>query len=40
MSGYNEQDATGRFDSAGLAGFVQKPFAARTLLGTLERSLV
>ena len=39
MSGYNEQDATGRFDSAGLVGFVQKPFAARTLLDTLERSL-
>jgi CheY-like chemotaxis protein len=39
MSGYNEQDATGRFDSTGLAGFVQKPFAARTLLEILERSL-
>jgi two-component system cell cycle sensor histidine kinase/response regulator CckA len=39
MSGYTEQDATGRFDSTGLAGFVQKPFAARTLLETLERSL-
>ncbi len=39
MSGYTEQDATSRFDSAGLAGFVQKPFAARTLLETLERSL-
>ncbi len=39
MSGYTEQDATGRFDSTGLAGFVQKPFAARTLLETLERVL-
>ena len=39
MSGYNEQDATSRFDVGGLAGFVQKPFAARTLLDTLERSL-
>ncbi len=40
MSGYNRQDATSRFDSGGLAGFVQKPFAARTLLETLERALV
>ncbi len=39
MSGYTEQDATGRFDSDGLAGFVQKPFAARTLLEILERAL-
>ena len=39
MSGYTEQDAVGRFDSAGLVGFVQKPFAARTLLEILERTL-
>jgi len=25
-SGYNEQDATGRFSGKGLAGFVQKPY--------------
>jgi two-component system cell cycle sensor histidine kinase/response regulator CckA len=39
MSGYNRRDATSRFDATGLAGFVQKPFAASTLLDTLERSL-
>ncbi len=39
MSGFNQHDATRRFDATGLAGFVQKPFAARTLLDTLERSL-
>jgi len=39
MSGYTEQDAIGRFDTTGLAGFVQKPFAARGLLEILERTL-
>ena len=40
MSGYNQQDAVGRFTGKGLAGFVQKPFeieriltAVRTVLG-------
>jgi PAS domain S-box-containing protein len=34
-SGYNEQEATGRFDGKGLAGFIAKPFD----LGTFQRKL-
>jgi two-component system, cell cycle sensor histidine kinase and response regulator CckA len=30
-SGYNEADAMGRFQGAGLAGFIQKPYTAREL---------
>ena len=30
-SGYNEQDATRRFDGKGLAGFIQKPFTISSL---------
>ncbi len=39
MSGYSRRDAMRRFESGGVAGFVQKPFAAKTLLETLEDSL-
>jgi PAS domain S-box-containing protein len=38
-SGYNEQEATNRFVGKGLAGFVQKPFDARTLLAKLDEAL-
>lgn len=38
-SGYNEQDATGRFAGKGLAGFVQKPFDHETLVRRI-RSVV
>jgi len=38
-SGYNEQDATNRFVGKGLAGFVQKPFDAKTLLSKLDEAL-
>lgn len=38
-SGYNEQDATNRFAGKGLAGFVQKPFDAKTLLSKLDEAL-
>ena len=37
-SGYNEQDATNRFVGKGLAGFVQKPFDAKTLLSKLDEA--
>jgi CheY-like chemotaxis protein len=39
MSGYAESDSMQRFGEDGLAGFVQKPFAARTLLAALETGL-
>src|SRR6478736_7700613 len=32
MSGYNQQDAVGRFTGKGLAGFVQKPFEIERIL--------
>lgn len=38
-SGYNEQEATNRFVGKGLAGFVQKPFDAKTLLSKLDEAL-
>ena len=31
MSGYDQKEATKRFGTEGLAGFLQKPFAARVL---------
>jgi FixJ family two-component response regulator len=34
-SGYNEQDAVGRFTGRGKAGFVQKPYRTQTLLDRL-----
>ncbi|MFH1465035.1 MAG: response regulator [Pseudomonadota bacterium] len=39
MSGYSESDSVQRFGEDGLSGFVQKPFAARTLLAALEAGL-
>jgi signal transduction histidine kinase len=38
-SGYNEADLTRRFDGAGLAGFLQKPFTMSSLREILRRSL-
>jgi PAS domain S-box-containing protein len=38
-SGYSEQEATNRFVGKGLAGFVQKPFDAKTLLSKLDEAL-
>ena len=38
-SGYTEQDATTRFAETGLAGFMQKPFSADTLAGTVRAAL-
>jgi len=35
-SGYNEQEATGRFPGEGLAGFVQKPYRPETLAAVLR----
>ena len=39
MSGYSRRDAMRRFVAGSVSGFVQKPFAARTLLETLEECL-
>jgi PAS domain S-box-containing protein len=39
ISGYNEQEATRRFASEGLAGFIQKPFALETLRQALRAAL-
>ena len=36
MSGYNEQDVTGRFSGKGLAGFIQKPFGQRDLIQIMQ----
>jgi PAS domain S-box-containing protein len=38
-SGYSEQEAMSRFAGKGLAGFVEKPFRAQTLLEKLEAVL-
>jgi len=38
-SGYNEQDATGRFVGEGLAGFIQKPFMLRDLEAILRMAI-
>jgi len=38
-SGYNEQDATSRFAGKGLAGFLQKPWTAQSLVEAVERVL-
>jgi two-component system, cell cycle sensor histidine kinase and response regulator CckA len=35
-SGYTEQDAAARFDGPGTAGFIQKPYALKTLAAALE----
>ncbi|MBI2767811.1 MAG: PAS domain S-box protein [Chloroflexi bacterium] len=36
MSGFSEQDATGRFEGKGLAGFIQKPYDLATLRDMLK----
>jgi PAS domain S-box-containing protein len=38
-SGYNEQEIVGRFVEKGLAGFIQKPYKASTLLAKLKALL-
>jgi two-component system cell cycle sensor histidine kinase/response regulator CckA len=38
-SGYTERDATARFPGRGLAGFLQKPFAADDLIALMRRVL-
>ena len=38
-SGYNEQEATGRFSGKRLAGFIQKPFQALDLMKTMHEAL-
>ena len=38
-SGYNEVEAIQRFAGKGLAGFLQKPYAARTLLESVKALL-
>ena len=40
MSGFNEQEAVGRFTGKGLAGFVQKPFEANSLAKAIHRVLL
>jgi PAS domain S-box-containing protein len=39
MSGYNEQEAISRFESKGLAGFLQKPFTVEKLAAKLRSIL-
>jgi len=39
MSGYNEEDAGGRFVGEGLAGFLEKPFSTQGLGAAIERVL-
>jgi len=39
-SGYNEQDSTQKFDSQGLAGFIQKPYWPESLENTLRKVLI
>ena len=39
MSGYNELEASQRFASAGLAGFLEKPFTADQLAQKLQAAL-
>lgn len=39
MSGYNAIEATRRFTSAGLAGFIEKPYSARKLAAKVEEVL-
>ena len=38
-SGFNERDAIERFEGGELAGFIQKPFRAKTLIGTVAKAL-
>jgi CheY-like chemotaxis protein len=39
MSGYNEEEAGGRFVGKGLAGFLEKPFSTQGLSAAIERVL-
>jgi CheY-like chemotaxis protein len=39
MSGYNEPQATNRFEGAGLAGFIQKPFRLQDLIAKVREVL-
>jgi two-component system, cell cycle sensor histidine kinase and response regulator CckA len=39
MSGYNEEEASGRFDGKELAGFLEKPFSTGALTAVVERAL-
>jgi two-component system, cell cycle sensor histidine kinase and response regulator CckA len=39
MSGYSEQEVAGRFDLAGLAGFLHKPFSAHDLQERIQGAL-
>ncbi len=39
MSGYSEQEAMGRFEGNGVAGFLQKPFQIQTLREKVEALL-
>jgi DNA-binding NarL/FixJ family response regulator len=38
-SGYDEDDATGRFVGRGLAGFIQKPYRPEALVTAIRRAL-
>jgi signal transduction histidine kinase/CheY-like chemotaxis protein len=40
MSGYNQQEAVGRFTGKGLAGFVQKPFEIERLIAAVRQVLL
>jgi CheY-like chemotaxis protein len=40
MSGYNQQEAVGRFTGKGLAGFVQKPFEIERLITAIRQVLL
>ncbi len=39
-SGYNEQEAVGRFAGRGLAGFIQKPYSPSELVELIRRTLL
>jgi len=39
MSGYNDENATGRLAAEGLAGFLRKPFSVSDLRSTMHRAL-
>jgi len=39
MSGYSDEDATGRLTAAGAAGFLRKPFSVADLRSTMDRAL-
>ena len=39
MSGYNEEEASGRFEGRELAGFLEKPFSTGALTSVVQRAL-